>query len=353
MAEPITGQSTDPNVPGVSGENTAEGGQGVRGQSKAAGVVGIGETWHGVTGLSSSTSGGAGVYGASEVGPGIIGESKVWHAVFGKSESTVGGAGVWAENQTGGPGVVGLSKTWHGTYGKTDSTTGGAGVCGEHTGTGAGVLGQSDSGRGVAGVSKTWQGVYGSSDSQAGVVGESNSFDGVFGISHSNQHAAVSGHNTAGGMAGFFDGNVVVTGDVTLTGADFAEEFDILEATDVESGTVMVLDQHGALRPSQQAYDKKVMGVISGAGDYKPGLILDKKGASEGRMPVALVGKVYCKVDAQYAPIEMGDLLTTSATPGHAMKAVDLLKAFGAVIGKALYPLEAGQGLIPVLVALQ
>jgi hypothetical protein len=68
---------------------------------------------------------------------------------------------------------------------------------------------------------------------------------------------------------------------------------------------------------------------------------------------VALVGKVYCKVDAQYGPIEVGDLLTTSPTLGHAMKASDPLKAFGAVIGKALRPLLAGQGLIPILIALQ
>ncbi len=70
-------------------------------------------------------------------------------------------------------------------------------------------------------------------------------------------------------------------------------------------------------------------------------------------MPLALVGKAYCKVDAQYASIEVGDLLTTSPTPGHAMKADDLLKAFGAVIGKALRPLPTGLGLIPILIALQ
>ena len=115
----------------------------------------------------------------------------------------------------------------------------------------------------------------------------------------------------------------------------------------------MVLDQHGALEPSQQAYDKKVAGVISGAGDYRPGLILGKRESSEARTLVALVGKVYCKVDAQFAPIEVGDLLTTSPTLGYAMKATDPLKAFGSVIGKALRSLEVGQGLIPVLVALQ
>ena len=138
-----------------------------------------------------------------------------------------------------------------------------------------------------------------------------------------------------------------------LTGADFAEEFDILEATGVEPGTVMVLDQEGALQPSQQAYDKRVAGVISGAGTYKPGIVLDKQQSSENRMPVALVGKVYCKVDAHYASIEVGDLLTTSLTAGHAMKADDPLKAFGSVIGKALRPLQTGQGLIPILIALQ
>ena len=66
-----------------------------------------------------------------------------------------------------------------------------------------------------------------------------------------------------------------------------------------------------------------------------------------------MVGKVHCKVDAQYSPIEVGDLLTTSPTLGHAMKASDPLKAFGAVLGKALRPLKEGQGLVPILVALQ
>jgi hypothetical protein len=70
-------------------------------------------------------------------------------------------------------------------------------------------------------------------------------------------------------------------------------------------------------------------------------------------MPIALMGKVYCKVDASYGAIEVGDLLTTSPTPGHAMKADDPMKAFGSVIGKALRPLAIGEGLIPILIALQ
>jgi hypothetical protein len=148
-------------------------------------------------------------------------------------------------------------------------------------------------------------------------------------------------------------GGINLSGDVVLTGADCAEEFDIAEAAEIEPGTVMVLDRDGALQQSRRAYDKRVAGVISGAGTYKPGLILDRRRAQDNRLPVALVGKVYCKVDACSAPIEVGDLLTTSSTPGHAMKAVDPVQAFGSVIGKALRPLAAGQGMIPILIALQ
>jgi hypothetical protein len=158
---------------------------------------------------------------------------------------------------------------------------------------------------------------------------------------------------SAHGGAAFFDGNVTITGDVVLTGADCAEEFEVAASAEAEPGTVMVLDEYGALQLSHQAYDKRVAGVISGAGHYKPGIVLDKQQSSENRMPVALVGKVYCKADAHHASIEVGDLLTTSDTLGHAMKASDPLKAFGAVIGKALRPLREGQGLIPILIALQ
>ncbi len=142
-------------------------------------------------------------------------------------------------------------------------------------------------------------------------------------------------------------------GDIQLLNADCAEEFDIIEAEKVDAGTVMVLDQAGRLRQSTEVYDKKVAGVISGAGNYKPGIVLDKQHGQDNRMPVALMGKVFCKVDADYSSIEVGDLLTTSPTPGYAMKADDPIKAFGAVIGKALRSLPDGKGLIPIIVALQ
>ncbi|HKV36280.1 MAG TPA: hypothetical protein VJP89_18220 [Pyrinomonadaceae bacterium] len=142
-------------------------------------------------------------------------------------------------------------------------------------------------------------------------------------------------------------------GDIVLRNADCAEDFDISDSVEVEPGTVVVIDDEGKLRPALMPYDKRVAGVISGAGECRPALVLDKKDSADKRLPVALMGKVYCKVDAQYGSIAVGDLLTTSATLGHAMRAGEPLRAFGAVIGKALRSFKSGQGLIPVLVALQ
>jgi hypothetical protein len=143
------------------------------------------------------------------------------------------------------------------------------------------------------------------------------------------------------------------TGDILLANSDCAEDFDVSGSEEVEPGTVMVLDREGKLVESTAAYDKKVAGVISGAGEHRPGIVLGRTSAQNRRLPVALLGKAYCKVDARDAPIEVGDLLTTSTTQGHAMKASDPLRALGAVIGKALRPLGEGTGLIPVLIALQ
>jgi hypothetical protein len=140
-------------------------------------------------------------------------------------------------------------------------------------------------------------------------------------------------------------------GDIVLRNADCAEEFDSVEG--VEAGTVMIIDGEEALRPSDGAYDRRVAGVVSGAGSYRPGIVLDRRAEAAGRRPIALLGKVFCKVDATHGAIAVGDLLTTSPTPGHAMKAADPTRTTGAVLGKALRPLAGGVGLIPILVSLQ
>ena len=141
------------------------------------------------------------------------------------------------------------------------------------------------------------------------------------------------------------------SGDIIIDNADCAEDFDITGAA--EPGTVMIIADGSRLRESTEPYDKRVAGVISGADDTRPGIVLGRSEVVRGRSPVALIGKVYCKTDAAYGSIEVGDLLTTSPVPGHAMKVSEPGKAFGAVLGKALRPLWRGRELIPILVALQ
>jgi hypothetical protein len=146
------------------------------------------------------------------------------------------------------------------------------------------------------------------------------------------------------------------SGDIILRNADCAEDFDIVDGEQAEPGTVMAIRNDGRLGISTQAYDRRVFGVISGAGDYKPGIILDRNAsrfANGIRQPIAMVGKVYCKVDANFGAIRAGDLLTTSENMGHAMKASDTQRAFGAVLGKAMKGFAHGQGMIPILVNLQ
>lgn len=219
----------------------------------------------------------------------------------------------------------------------------------------AAVYGHTENGYGVQGISVgnstrgTDVGVIGSSTNGHGVIGRSTNGDGI----HAESSTVIGVRASGGQYAGYFDGIVMVTGDVQLQNADCAEDFDIVNANDIEPGTVMVIDSEGALRPSAKAYDRGAAGVVSGAGDFKPGLVLGKQPGKHNRMPIALIGKVFCKVDAEYSPIQVGDWLTTSATPGFAMKATDSTQAFGAVIGKALRPLARGRGLIPILVTLQ
>jgi len=323
--------STTFAVSAVNGENTA-GGIGISGSS-----------------VNGNPKGGQpGVQGVSDFGPGVFGQSTTNHAVHGKSSA--------------GRGVVGVSETF------------------------VGVTGESTSSDGVLGVSVTGIGVH-AKGTPAGVFEGAVQINGPltvntqemqlvgFGpflnlLDNENNGSARGGIQNVQGTLQFFSGStfpmtihssgdVTMTGtlsvakDVVLTGADCAEHFDAIPDGVFEPGTVMAIGNGGALDASTKAYDKKVAGVVSGAGTHRPAVILDRQPSNAGRPPVALVGKVYCKVDADYGAVEVGDLLTTSDTLGHAMKVSDPGRAFGAVIGKALRPLKAGQELIPILIALQ
>ena len=107
----------------------------------------------------------------------------------------------------------------------------------------------------------------------------------------------------------------------------------------------------GKLTLSTKAYNRRVAGIISGAGGVNPGMRMSQAGTlANGQHPVALSGRVYCWVDGA---VKAGDLLTTSTTPGHAMKATNRTKAQGAILGKAMTSQKEGKGLVLVLVTLQ
>ncbi len=137
-------------------------------------------------------------------------------------------------------------------------------------------------------------------------------------------------------------------------GADLAEPFPMKES-EIEKGSVVVIDedQTGRLKLSTRAYDRRVAGIVSGANGINPGISLRQEGIAEGGENVALTGRVYVRADAMNGAIEPGDLLTTSNTPGHAMKVTDYARAQGAILGKAMSRLEEGKGMVLVLVTLQ
>jgi hypothetical protein len=153
-------------------------------------------------------------------------------------------------------------------------------------------------------------------------------------------------------------GNVQVAG--TLFGTNIQAQYqDVAEwvpsTTDLAAGTVVVLnrDRNNEVMASSTPYDTSVAGVVSA----QPGLILGLSG--EGKEQVATTGRVKVRVDATNGPIRVGDLLVTSAKPGMAMRSepMDLngrkFHQPGTIIGKALEPLERGEGEILVLLSMQ
>jgi hypothetical protein len=154
------------------------------------------------------------------------------------------------------------------------------------------------------------------------------------------------------------DGNNAIhlngsSGDIILGNADAAEDFELAATAEATPGAVMVLTGAGTVGPCAAAYDRKVVGVVAGAGSFRPAIVLGRRpGLDERRVPISVMGKAACQADGAYGAIEVGDLLTSSATAGTAMRVADAPRAFGAVIGKALTPLREGTGLVEMVIGL-
>lgn len=286
---------------------------------------------------------GAGVLGQSTIGPG--------------GYFTATNTGLYATSVDGPALEAYLGITGGGSHGFNhtisainNSTWGFAAVFGQNGGgstnmAGPGVYGRSESGSGVLGEAGRMPGQpmpdalkSVQANTGPGVMGYSTIGPGVYAWSTITHSLVVSG-------TARITGDIIVGGDV-ITNADVAEHY--LAVGTLTPGDVVVLDPTTLLgvRRADQPYDTSVAGVIS----TDPAIVLP--GPVDG-VPLALIGRVPVKADARYGAIRVGDLLTTSATPGHAMRCADRLQCVGAIVGKALEPLDGGTGVILALVTLQ
>jgi hypothetical protein len=189
-----------------------------------------------------------------------------------------------------------------------------------------GVEGRSVGGTGVYGISSSgWAGYF---EGNVQITGTLNSrgylallqnrtflqgFDGAgfhwFGPTPDSGDAAFGIHRLDTNDYGFHVQGTVVTCMLQITsGSDLAEPFPLEDNTKVEAGTVMVIDERhpGKLKVSHTAYDRKVAGIVSGAGGMHPGLTLQQDHSlTDGSLPVALTGRVYCWADASYSPVSL------------------------------------------------
>ena len=234
---------------GVRGISTAEqDGTGVYGEGSTVGVEGMSDYGSGgdftgrdfgVVGVSPAGGGGTGTSGIGDL-YGVFGDGRQnGMGVYGKGAVGVKGEG--SSGQDGGVGVEGTSRGYEGVgvYGHAatgvkgeSSLTGSNAVEGHHSGTsGRGVYGSGttgvqgyttrDDGTGVKGVAGTlinlpFSGMavgghftaQGSASTKVGVVGEARGTGRVAGV-----YGKAPVRN--GSFAGFFDGNVNATGEIT------------------------------------------------------------------------------------------------------------------------------------------
>jgi hypothetical protein len=230
------------------------------------------------------------------------------------------------DGQSGGGGVQGIS------FGTSGFNSGVFGHAEGTTGFGAGVLGITSSPQGTGGIFKNLAG----GNVLVGINGVGGQDVSVF---------RVDGNGTVHANGGF-----------RPFGADFAESVAVKGGTEnYTPGDLLVIDASGERRLSlsQTPYSTLVAGIYS----TRPGVVASTHRLDEAlpknEVPLAVVGIVPCKVTAENGPVVAGDILVTSSTPGYAMRGTDRGRMLGAVVGKALEPLQKGTGVIQVLVTLQ
>ena len=366
--------SDAPNDPGTNGVSLMN--LDSYGDLTLSGAVTAGQIY----GTSSGGSFGSGISG-SDTGnfnnaTGVNGSSTIGDGVYGSG----GNKGVYGITSSAGP-------THAGVFGE-NSAVGGTAVVGNALAiNSAGIAGVADTAgsSGVYGRGNLWAGFF---QGNVNITG-TNAFGGTtrqmislyddgtyrygIGVQSSTlyQRAGTGGgfawysggshngnqNNSGGGFTCMTldgTGHLSVSGLTITGGSDVAEPFEMSTA-EIPKGSVVSIDEEhpGHLKVCVGQYDTRVAGIISGANGINPGLSLHQTGVMEGSQNVALSGRVYVLADAANGSIKPGDLLTTSKTPGHAMKVTNHARAQGAVIGKAMSSLKTGKGLVLVLVTLE
>lgn len=310
-------------------------GSALHGVSGHRGVYGSGDWSYGVMGESSHGTGGYFVVGP-DGGYAVRGESHgTQHWDHGGYFTSDWGYGIYAVS-THNDGIRGQADSWAGVHGISTS--------------GAGVRAYSQSGHGVDAISENGSGVLAYSRDGHGVDATSWNHVAIYGASYVGANILelweLSPNDRRFRVER--DGDVYADGTFNAGGADLAEMLPAVSG--LEPGEVLVVGPDGRLTRSSQARQTSVVGVYSTRPGFLGGSPDDLDLA--GRVPLAIVGVVPVKVSAENGAIRPGDLLVTSATPGHAMKA-DANPAPGTLLGKALGSLESGCGLLSVLVMLQ
>jgi hypothetical protein len=342
-----------------------------------SGDIGLDVTHRGTTGNANAirattySVNGSAVYGtalpSSGNAVGIFGrtDAPLGSGVFGEGGSGTGANfGVHGISRSGtGTGLQGeaLATTGpnYGVVGRAGGDNGTAGILAEATATSTvsntyGLLARnfSKNGIGVFGLASSLTGntygVYGRVDSPGGIAG-------MFMTSATTGNVLVANNPTKRIFRLDASGNLFAAGTLNPNGADYAELVAVTgKQNDYQPGDVLVIDAYAdrQVTLSHEPYATNVAGVFS----TKPGILGTAREMSEAtdeEIPVAMVGIVPCKVSAENGPIRRGDLLVTSSTPGYAMRATDRSRIAGAILGKAMEPLQEGLGIIQIIVSPQ
>lgn len=133
---------------------------------------------------------------------------------------------------------------------------------------------------------------------------------------------------------------------------DYAEILDLATREGIRAGSVVAWDPDASgLVPASVSNARRVVGVISGAGKFRPGMVIGSRTDGSKDFPVAVSGVIYARVSGEAGPVEPGDLLVPSSAAGVGMRAADPRATAGTVFGKALEPWSGtGEGLVLMLV---